>query len=319
MSRAVYPLIVITSLAGAGLLVLPRVLHPATTLEKRPAVPDIVLAQPPAPLLPAATTEASAASLAEPTRSPACAEGMQLVDGAFCPFVAHKCARRKADTGTCLEFEPEVLCEGTVHSQRFCIDTFEYPNLAGMKPVVLVSFDEAKQACSLESKRLCSVDEWQFACEGEAILPLPTGVTRDSSCNVDQADPPPLLSRVRTTDAYASEIARLDGRVPSGSKPACTSPFGVLDMSGNVAEWAENPLGGDIEKPFHSAVLGGSFGGLEARCRTADLGTPKTVRSHRTGFRCCSDAAPRENGQRPMQSYKAPGGFRPIVGLRAKR
>jgi len=237
---------------------------------------------------------------------------MLFVHGAFCPFVAHKCMHRRKGSATCEVFSPEVLCEGTVREARFCVDQLEYPNVAGTKPAVLVSYPEARHACDVEGKRLCTVDEWQFACEGEPISPLPEGVRRDGGCNVDAPDPPPLFGALHTPFELAKELMRVDGRVASGERAACVSPFGARDMTGNVAEWTENPLGGNTVPPFRSAIAGGSFGAGEASCRTLDVTTPEAARSHRTGFRCCADAGPRASGEQIVPSRRSPGGFRPI-------
>jgi len=240
---------------------------------------------------------------------------MVLAHGAFCPFVAHKCKARSKDGAACAEFSPEVLCEGTIRDARFCIDAFEYPNVRGVLPAVLVTFGDARHACETEGKRLCSVDEWQFACEGTSILPLPEGVRRDGGCNVDAPDPPVLFGALHSPFELAKELMRVDGRAPSGAREKCKSPFGAYDMAGNVGEWTENPLGGDEVPPFRSSIAGGSFGHAEASCRTLDASTPDTGRSHRVGFRCCADAGPRAAGDVPVPSHRSPGGFRAIDRL----
>lgn len=253
---------------------------------------------------------------APPPPSPAserdCAPGMVLVDGEHCPFVAHKCKKPRPDGDVCDEYAAEVLCEGTIREARFCIDELEYPNLPGVKPAILVSFGEARRACEIEDKRLCTVDEWQFACEGEAIFPLATGVVRSSAvCNVDRPDPAAILGALRDPFAVAGEMQRIDGRVPAGSMP-CASAFGVRDLVGNVEEWADNPTGGAREKPFRSAIVGGSWGKGAAACRTLDTDVPETFTSHHRGFRCCSEAAPPAPGRRAHEAHKSPGGFRPL-------
>jgi formylglycine-generating enzyme required for sulfatase activity len=236
---------------------------------------------------------------------------MVLVTGDHCPFVAHKCKKQRKGSDVCEAYEPEVLCEGTIRSARFCVDELEYPNQRGMKPAVLVDFAEAKRACEVEDKRLCTVDEWQFACEGEAMLPLPTGIERSNQrCNVDRPDPAPILGALHDPFSVASEMDRIDGRVGAGTL-ACTSPFGVHDLVGNVEEWADNPAGSSRERPFRSAVVGGAWGAGAAACRTVLTDVPATFTSHHRGFRCCADAA--GDPSRPAhEPHKSPGGFRPL-------
>ena len=55
---------------------------------------------------------------------------------------------------------------------RFCIDRYEYPNLRGVRPVVMVDYFQAENACEIEGKRLCEAEEWTFACEGVGTWPL---------------------------------------------------------------------------------------------------------------------------------------------------
>ena len=50
---------------------------------------------------------------------------------------------------------------------NFCVDRYEYPNIPGQYPAVMVSWIDAGAVCEVEGKRLCSEDEWVFSCEGE--------------------------------------------------------------------------------------------------------------------------------------------------------
>ena len=311
-SRALFPLVLIASMAIALALLWPRLGERGPAARRLPRIslparaPTLAPEPPPAP----------SASAPQPQPSPesvqACPSAMILVEGEHCPFVAHKCRKERRDSDVCERYAPEVLCEGTIRPARFCIDELEYPNLAGVKPAILVSFTEARRACEVEDKRLCTVDEWQFACEGEAIFPLPSSIDRSpDACNVDRADLPPVLGALRDPFEVAGEMVRIDGRVPSASLP-CVSSFGARDLVGNVEEWAENPNGSANEKPFRSAVLGGSWGSGVAACRTVDLETPESVTSHHRGFRCCSDASRLPNGKKGPAPHKSPGGFRPL-------
>ena len=70
---------------------------------------------------------------------------------------------------------------------RFCIDRFEYPNRKGEFPVIYVNWNESTQICASTGKRLCTEEEWTFACEGEDALPYPYGFDRDAAaCLVDK-------------------------------------------------------------------------------------------------------------------------------------
>ena len=242
---------------------------------------------------------------------------MTVVDGWFCPFVAHRCAkvRRKRNPGdeeVCDEFKAEVLCEGTLERLRFCVDTFEYPNQRGVVPAVLVSFEEAERACAVEDKRLCAPRELAFACEGEDIHPYAVGEKRTAeACRWDAG------AEARVTPSrgagVASQLALVDRRLPAGGASGCVSPFGVHDLAGNVAEWASDPNGSRKSEPFASVVVGGAWGASPATCRSGDASLAPTHRAATLGFRCCADATKREGPPvSERRRGRAGGGFRPI-------
>ena len=141
----------------------------------------------PAPSVVASTAPRDAAADVSLRPGP-CPDGMVLISGAYCPYVGHRCVDwidEKRDR--CRRYAPPALCEGRIRNERFCIDRYEYPNEAGALPVVMVSFIEARDACQTEGKRLCTEDEWTFACEGEERLPYPYGYERDATaCNIDR-------------------------------------------------------------------------------------------------------------------------------------
>jgi formylglycine-generating enzyme required for sulfatase activity len=218
---------------------------------------------------------------------------MLLVNGIYCPFVGHRCRRFASEADDiCQSFAPEVLCEGRLQERRFCIDGLEYPNIEGVLPAMMVSFDDARRACALEGKgkRLCTVEEWEFACEGTQMWPYPYGTERDpAACNADRAPIAPDFSLLSSPRTMAEGIAKIDERAPSGSSPRCISPFGVRDMTGNVAEWVENPSAAFEDKPI-AALKGGSFQRSRARCRPLVTPPSEPVPLLGVGFRCCADA-----------------------------
>jgi hypothetical protein len=245
----------------------------------------------------------------DPLGKDECLPGMVLVDGIQCPFVAHRCEQFLSEPDdVCKTFVAEALCEGRLTRRRFCIDVFEYPNLEGVRPAVRVDFREAERACSLEGKRLCTVDEWIFACEGTQMWPFPYGLERDAeACNIDRPEPTPSRPEVaRDPRRAAEENERLDQRVASGDKERCISPFGVRDLTGNVAEWAVNPNGKIDETPFRSAAVGGGFTMSPSRCRAMTT-HPPTFSSHEMGFRCCKAAIKKiVGGGQPLDTPAGP-------------
>lgn len=228
----------------------------------------------------------------DPATGTACAPGMVLVDGVYCPYVGHRCAVFEDEArDVCATYAPEALCEGALQRRRFCIDVLEYPNVAGARPAVWVAFDDAKRACAAEAKRLCAAEEWELACEGTGMWPYPYGLSRDAAaCNERRSGPVPDAARLDDPWTRGAEILRVDGRRPSGAQAACVSPFGVVDLIGNVDEWVEHANGQENEKPFRTARKGGSWARGKGRCRPIDASEPGWYRAHDLGFRCCSDA-----------------------------
>ncbi|MEO7332048.1 MAG: SUMF1/EgtB/PvdO family nonheme iron enzyme [Minicystis sp.] len=296
--RLVLFIVLVAAAVLAAVLVLARP-HP---LPKEPPAPP----PDPAPAIiasiaPPPTASASAAPTPappppyvhlDPDSERACGPGMVLVDGTYCPYVGHTCLRFLIEErDVCQRYAPEVLCEGNLQHRRFCIDLFEYPNLEGVVPAVMVNYHDAKRACAVEGKRLCKVPEWEFACEGTEMWPYPYGVERDpKACNIDQNIQLPEFNAFSDPWKISAEVERLDLRVPSGTFARCISPFGVRDLTGNVDEWVENDNGKLDDKPYRSSLKGGYWGPIRARCRPMTSSHNEWFSFYQVGFRCCKDA-----------------------------
>lgn len=170
---------------------------------------------------------------------------------------------------------------------HFCIDRFEYPNRAGANPVVMVDWYEANTLCAGEGKRLCTEDEWTFACEGEEATPYPNGYARDAAaCVIDRPWRPWTRFGRRTAPATLHLLDTLWQGEPSGSRPACRSAAGVYDLTGNIDEWTRSSRPGT--RP--SVLKGGYWGPVRARCRPATRAHNESHRFYQQGLRCCGDA-----------------------------
>jgi hypothetical protein len=262
----------------------------------------------------AAETIASGAPAGEPSApSPApspCPDGMTLVEGEYCPLVEQLCLERggeesgaESDT-ICRKFDRPSKCVAPRRvPMRFCMDRHEYPNEPGHEPLTLVSWRQAAHLCAEHGKRLCSESEFNFACEGEEMLPYATGFDRPAAaCNVDKpfrgrpGELKPSAECARDK-ACAAELARLDQREPIGSHPACVSPFGVHDLNGNANEWVMLRY---KKAPHRAALKGGWWGPVRARCRPIVTSHDETYIGYEVGFRCCKGlgATARRSGAR---------------------
>ncbi|MBI5509043.1 MAG: SUMF1/EgtB/PvdO family nonheme iron enzyme [Deltaproteobacteria bacterium] len=153
----------------------------------------------------------------------------------------------------------------------FCIDVYEFPNQKGRAPLGNVSWANAKKACQKAGKRLCTEAEWEKACKGPSGSTFPFGNKFDAAfCNISEG---------------VGEDRRL---VEGGVYPRCRSGFGVVDMTGNVAEWTASQFAKDVPD---RVVKGGAAdqGAFMGRC-AARANEAASGRQAKLGFRCCADS-----------------------------
>lgn len=224
-----------------------------------------------------------------------CPRGSVLVDGDYCPQVEEVCTKHvdalgrpdappaDGSLGRCAEFRFPTRCmSATKVHVRFCIDVYEYPNIAGQIPQSWMTWYDAKAACEAKGSRLCTRSEWTFACEGPDMKPYPygDGYHRDrTACNFDNS-----TAGVNVT-ADTKTKRELDSfLVPSGSNPRCVSPFGVHEMVGNIDEFVVNETG----RPYKSGLMSGHVFGVRNACRPMTDGHAEAFAWYETGTRCCA-------------------------------
>jgi formylglycine-generating enzyme required for sulfatase activity len=135
-------------------------------------------------------------------------------------------------------------------------------------PVVNVTAGEAEAYATWAGKRLPTALEWQAAAQGPDARRYPWG---------DDFDP---------ARANAEEHG-VGGTLPVGRLAAGESPYGVLDLAGNAAEWTATPHPLD---PAMRLVAGGHYDSPAAECVATALKPRPTAEPAMTvGFRCARD------------------------------
>jgi sulfatase modifying factor 1 len=160
---------------------------------------------------------------------------------------------------------------------------------AGVTPSGYLSGNVAELACRNAGKRLCTVEEWVFACRGESGRKYPYGDHYEAgACNVfREAHPAQILHgdmsighldpRLNLVEGPAGPLLR-----KTGATTSCRSVWGndgAYDMVGNLDEWVEADRG---------AFLGGFYSrSTREGCDAKVSSHPRAYFDYSLGVRCC--------------------------------
>lgn len=159
-----------------------------------------------------------------------------------------------------------------------------FPAVLADRPVVWISLDDARAYARWAGKRLPTSWEWQYAAQGADGRLYPWGNAWD-----DARVPKPETGREPGPPA------------PVNAHPAGASPFGVMDLVGNVWQWTDEfhdehtrsavLRGGSIYRPQGSHWYFPQAQRLDTHAKFL-LMAPSMDRNAFTGFRCVKDAQP---------------------------
>jgi len=210
---------------------------------------------------------------------------------------------------------PDEGPEHKVHLKAYYIDRYEVTNLQYRRfnnethrrspshfrnrtfppgkadhPVTFVSWEDADAYCRWAGKRLPTDQEWEKAARGSDGRMFPWGNEFD-------------IKRANTPLRW-KKLSQFGDTTPVGAFPEGASPYGLMDMSGNVWEWTaswytaypKNKVASESYGERYKTLKGGSW--FDCSFYNCGISAPvfnraffaKKVKNDSFGFRCAKDA-----------------------------
>jgi formylglycine-generating enzyme required for sulfatase activity len=171
-------------------------------------------------------------------------------------------------------------------AQHACTPTIEKPYCnehekdRELDPINCVRWTQARDFCAWALARLPSEAEWEYAARGTDGRKYPWGNAKPSK-------------ELLCWDGADSDLGMMKrrGTCPVDAHPAGASPFGLLDMAGNVWEWSSDLASGSyngFRLGPKRIVRGGTWYGYDADDVRSALRFREEpdVEDYGTGFRC---------------------------------
>jgi hypothetical protein len=266
--------------------------HPAPSPDLPPAPRDAAFDLAPDSLVPDAVPDSGGASCPPATRGPAlvragsyCIDSTEVTNAQYAAFLAAK--------GSDVSGQPSA-CQW--NASYFPIrEEVDWPYAAGTgnNPVVNIDWCDAYMFCAWANKRLCGrvgggrissvsaattlTGQWLNACTGGGRFSYPYGNTfNKSTCNTDAPNELP---------GHIEEVKH---------RPGCQGGYPDLwDMSGNVEEWLDacdaNAASSDSCAVAGNTLWISNMSASDVTCTSSIFGTPRNMKYHLLGFRCCAE------------------------------